>query len=285
MRSVRGVVDTAHPLGLRGGGAARAAGAQDLSARLPQLRAARRLSQEKVAAGLTVSKSLVQQFESGKLIPQDDTADRLDGYFGTGHEIRQLAKAAREDRQPWLRPWVDHERRAFLVREWQPMVIPGLLQCEAYMRVVFAAVPRNAGRIDELVAARRDRQANIIHREESPVALSVIIGETVLRRGPRDILKEQLGHLVDMSHRPHVKIRLVPAEPEGIHVGLSGPFIIMSMPDGRRFGYMDDQLTGHPVTRHSDLGDLELAWEEIDAPALPVLQSRDVILRMLDEHN
>ncbi|WP_158624193.1 helix-turn-helix transcriptional regulator [Micromonospora sp. HM5-17] len=256
----------------------------DLPHRLRQLRAARRLSQEKIAAALNVSKSLVQQFESGKLIPQEDTADRLDQYFGTGHEIRDLAKAAREDRQPWLRPWVDHERRALLVRTWEPMLIPGLLQCEAYMRAVFSTVPRNAGRIDELIAARCARQANTILREENPVALSAIIGEMALRRGPRDIVKGQLGHLVDMGHRPHVKIRLVLAESEGIHVGLSGSFNIATMPDGRRFGHMDDQLTGHPVTSHSDLGHLELAWEEIDALALPVVQSRDVILRMLDEH-
>lgn len=257
---------------------------QGLPARLRQLRAARRLSQEKIAAEFNVSKSLVQQFESGKLIPQEDTAERLDEYFRTGHEIRTLAKAAREDRQPWLRPWVEHERRALLVRTWEPMLVPGVLQTEAYMHAVFSAVPRNAGRIDELVTARRERQANTIQREDSPVALSAIIGEMALRRGPRDILKGQLGHLVDVGHRPHIKVRLVPAESEGIHVGLSGPFNIASMPDGRRVGQMDDQLTGHPVTSHSDLGHLELAWEEIDALALPVILSRDVILRMLDEH-
>ncbi|WP_203861259.1 helix-turn-helix domain-containing protein [Plantactinospora mayteni] len=255
---------------------------QDLRSWLRQLRVARKLSQEKVAAALHVSKSLIQQFESGKLTPQDDTAERLDEFFGTGDEIRKLAKIEREDRQPWLRSWFEQERRAMLLRTWEPLLIPGLLQCEAYMREVFSAVPRNAGRIDELIATRRERQANTILRDD-PVALSAIIGEIALRRGPRELLKEQWGYLVDAGHRPHVKIRVIPAEAEGIHVGLSGSFNIASMPDGRRSGLMDDQLTGHPVINHGDLGHLDLAWEEIDALALPVLQTRDLILRMLED--
>jgi transcriptional regulator with XRE-family HTH domain len=255
---------------------------QDLRSRLRQLRTDRKLSQEKVAAALNVSKSLIQQFESGKLTPLDDTAERLDEFFDTGDEIRKLAKIEREDRQPWLRSLVEQERRALLLRTWEPLVIPGLLQCEAYMREIFSAVPRNAGRIDELIATRRERQANTILRD-NPVALSVIIGEIALRRGPREILKEQWGYLVDAGHRSHVKIRVVPAEAEGIHVGLSGPFSIAAMPDGRRFGHLDDQLIGHPVTNHGDLGHLDLAWEEIDALALPVLQTRDLILQMLED--
>lgn len=241
------------------------------------------MSQERLAATINVSKSLVTSFESGRLIPQDDTAKSIDDLFGSGDEIQRKARTEREDRQPWLRSWVDQERRAHLLRTWEPMLVPGLLQCEAYMRAVIAAVPGNAGKVDELVAARRERQAATLYRD-NPVVLSAIIGEVALRRGPRDILKEQLGHLVDVGHRPHVKVRLLPAEGEGIHVGLGGAFVIASLPDGRRSGYLDDQLIGHVVTGHGDLDALELAWEEIDALALPVTQSRDAILRMLDEH-
>ena len=231
-----------------------------------------------------MSKSLIQQFESGKLTPQDETAAALDEYFGTGSELRELAKDEREDRQPWLRSWFEQERRALLIRTWDPLVIPGLLQREAYMREVFSSVPRTADRIDELVASRLDRQANTIHRDD-PVALSAIIGEMALRRGPREVLKKQLGHLVDVGHHRNIKVRVIPAGGEGIHAGLSGPFNLAHLPDGRRVGLMDDQLTGHPVTNHGDLGHLELAWAEIDALALPVIQTRDLILRMLDERN
>lgn len=241
------------------------------------------MSQERLAASINVSKSLVTSFETGRLIPQADTAKTMDELFGTGDEIQSSAKTEREDRQPWLRSWVDQERRAHLLRTWEPMLIPGLLQCESYMRAVIAAVPANAGKVDELVAVRLERQAATIYRD-NPVAYSAIIGEIALRRGPREILKEQLEHLVDVGHRPNVRIRLILAEPEGIHVGLGGGFVIASLPEGRRSAYMDDQLVGHVATAHGDLDALELAWEEIDALALSVAQSRDAILRMLDEH-
>ncbi|WP_157756602.1 helix-turn-helix transcriptional regulator [Plantactinospora sp. KBS50] len=258
---------------------------QGLPARLRELRAARRMAQDRLAEAIGVSKSLVSQFESGKAIPQAGTAQRLDELFGTGTEIQEQARTAHEDLRPWMRPWHEHERRAYLLRIWEPMLIPGLLQCEPYMWAVFSAVPRNAGRIDTLMAARRERQANTINREHpTPVPVSTIIGEIALRRGPRDVLKAQLGHLADVTHQRHVKVRVVPIDGEGIHVGLSGPFHIATLPDGRRFGQMDDQLIGHPVTGAGDLGHLELAWEEIDALALPVIQSRDLILRILDEY-
>ncbi|WP_326551075.1 helix-turn-helix domain-containing protein [Micromonospora sp. NBC_01813] len=254
-----------------------------LPSRLRELRTGRKMAQDRLAAAIGVSKSLVQSFESGKLIPQEGTAERLDGFFGTGDEIQRAAKIEREDRQPWLRSWFEQERRAALLRSWAPMLVPGLLQCEAYMREVFAAVPSNAGKVDALVAKRRERQAATIDRKD-PVGLSAIISEVVLRRGPSEVLKDQLGHLVDVGHRPHVRVRVIPAESESIHVGLAGAFIIAGMPDGRRAAYMDDQLTGHVANAPGDLAHLELAWEEIDALALPVVQSRDLILRTLHEH-
>lgn len=256
-----------------------------LPMRIRELRTARKMSQDRLATAIGASKSLVQSFESGKLIPQEGTAERLDEVLGSGDEIQQAAIVARNDKHPWMRSWFDQERRALLLRIWEPLLIPGLLQCESYMRAVFATVPQNAGRIDDLVKARRERQTNTINRERpAPVAVSAIIGEMVLRRGPRDIVKAQLGHLADASHQPHIKIRVIPVESESLHVGLSGAFDLASMPDGRRAGHMDDQLTGHPVTAPGDLAHLELAWEEIDALALPVIQSRDIILRLLDDY-
>lgn len=241
------------------------------------------MSQEKLAALINVSKSLITSFETGRLLPQDDTAKSIDDVFGTGDEIQGRAKTEREDRQPWLRSWFDQERRAVLLRTYQPLLVPGLLQSEAYMRAVISAVPGNAGKVDELVATRRGRQAATIDRE-NPVPMSAVIGEMALRAGPPEIMKEQLGHLVDVGHRPHIKIRVVPMWTGGLHVGLAGPFIIANLPEGRRCAYMDDQLVGHVTTSHGDLDALELAWSEVEALALPVDQSRDAILRMLDEH-
>ncbi|MDG4790102.1 helix-turn-helix transcriptional regulator [Micromonospora sp. WMMD1102] len=252
-----------------------------LPARIRELRTQRKLSQDRLAAAIGVAKSTVQSFESGKLIPQEGTAQRLDGAFGTGQELQELAKNAHDDLRPWLRSWEDHERRALTLRAYQPLLIPGLLQCESYMRAVFAGSPGNAGRVDELTAGRLARQGATIGREH-PAILSAIIGEVALRTGPPEVLKEQLNHLVDVGHLPHVKVRVVAQGAGGLHVGLGGAFVLAGLPEGRRVGYMDDQLTGRVATSHVELARLDVAWLEVDALAMSADQSRDVILRMID---
>ncbi|WP_422773592.1 helix-turn-helix domain-containing protein [Plantactinospora sp. WMMC1484] len=253
-----------------------------LPARIRELRTERKLSQDRLAVAIGVSKSSVQYFEAGKLIPQEGTAERLDNVFGTGSEIQGLAKTAHEDLRPWLRPWVEHERRALLLRAWEPMLIPGLLQREPYMRQLFATLPANAGRIDELVTTRLGRQAVVFERE-SPLAVTCLVGEFALRQGTPEVLKDQLGHLVDVGHQPSVNVKIIPQD-AGMHAGLSGPISLASLPDGRRVGYLDDQLRGRVATSPGDVAELELAWEAIDALALSVDQSRDVILRLINEY-
>lgn len=239
------------------------------------------MSQERLAVAIKVSKSLISAFESGKLIPQVDTAEDLDKLYGTGDEIQRHAKETREDLRPWLRPWVEHEREAVLLRSWEPMLIPGLLQREGYMRELFAGTYGDTTRVDEFVETRLARQSAALNRNP-PVTLSCLIGEFALRQGSREILKDQLDYLIDVGHRPNVRIRVVP-DGLGLHVGLGGPISLATMPDGRRLGYLDDQLRGRVATTAGDVIELELFWELIDALALSVDQSRDKILRLIDE--
>lgn len=240
------------------------------------------MAQDRLASAIGVSKSLVQSFESGKLVPQEGTAARLDEVFGTGDEIQEAAKDAREDQRPWLRSWREHERRAILLRSWEPLLVPGLLQREAYMRKMFAAVPANAGRIEELVKTRLARQAAVFDRE-APATIACIVAEFALRRGPREIMKDQLGYLADVGQQRPVTIRVVPDDAGGLHAGLGGPLAVATMPDGRHIFYLDDQLRGRLATTPSDVSELELSLESINGLALSIEQSRDLILEMLNE--
>ncbi|MFD0968901.1 helix-turn-helix domain-containing protein [Plantactinospora endophytica] len=254
-----------------------------LPARIRELRTQRKLSQDRLAAAIGVSKSSVQNFESGKLIPQEGTAQRLDEVFGTGNEIQGRAKTAHEDLRPWLRPWAEHERRALLLRAWEPLLIPCPLQREPYMREMFAGVPANAGRVEDLVANRTARQAAIMD-QHPPVTISCIITEFALRRGPRGVMKDQLGYLADIGESPSVTVRVLPDAVGGLHAGLGGPISLATLRDGRRVSYLDDQLQGKVVTSARDVGELELSWESINGLAMAADLSRDLILELLNDH-
>lgn len=219
----------------------------------------------------------------GKLIPQDDTAKTLDDAFGTGDAAQRAVVEAREDRRPWLRSWREHEQRAVLLRAWEPLVVPGLLQTSDYARAIFEATPANALKVDDLVATRLDRQATVLDRDP-PVTISAVIAESALRTGPREIMKPLPGHLVDLGHRPNSQLRVLPSS-VGFHAGLAGPISMALLPDGRRVAYLDDQLRGRSAVNVTEIGELELALTAVEGCALSVLQSRDLMLRMINKHD
>lgn len=255
----------------------------DLQAMLRRLRKENGLTRDQAGASVKVSGSLIGAFESGRLIPKPDTARRLDEFYGTGDEIQKAAKAARDELNPWLRPWTDHEGRAVMLRWFEPLVIPGLLQTEAYARAMIACNPRMASRVDEAVERRLARQAVALDRED-PVTLAAIIGEPALRIGDPKIMRPQLEHLVEMSHRPTVHIRVIPMS-AGLHAGMAGPFVLASLPAGHHSAYLDDQLRGRVATDATDIGELGQIWEAVSELALPANQSRDLMLKVSHEYH
>jgi hypothetical protein len=216
------------------------------------------------------------------MIPLPETAADLDQLYETDGEIQRLSTAAREDAQtPWLRSWLDNERRALVLRSIEPLVIPGLLQTEAYARAVLAVGTRTRRRLDEAIAVRLERQSATLDRDED-IQFTAIIAEAALRL-PGAFMKEQLEHFVDIGHRPDVQIRVLPTD-VGMHVGLAGAFVIACLPNDRRACYLDDHLGGRIVSEAQDVLDLEQAWDALSGLALTVSQSRDLIVRMIDEH-
>jgi len=255
----------------------------DLKNLLRSLRTKRGLTRGQVAAALRVSGSLVAAWEQGRLVPRDDMAAKLDELFSAGSDIQQAAEVARAELNPWLRPWMDQEERAVMLRTFEPLVIPGLLQTEAYARAVIASSPRMASRVDEAAGRRLRRQAAALDRDD-PVTLAAIIGEPALLVGDPTIMRPQLEHLVTVSHRATVHVRVVPMS-TGLHAGLGGPFVIATLPDGRGTAYLDDQLRGRVVPDAPDMAELGRAWEAVSELALPADQSRDLILKVSHEYH
>jgi len=105
---------------------------------------------------------------------------------------------------PWFLDWLGIEREAAVLRTWEPMLIPGLLQAEGYVRAIFASWRQDSPEtIEAKTAARLDRQ-QIFSREDPPV-LWVLIDELVLVRrvGDAKAMTAQLAHLAEMATRPH----------------------------------------------------------------------------------
>ncbi|WP_326552203.1 helix-turn-helix domain-containing protein [Micromonospora sp. NBC_01813] len=247
-------------------------------------RMAQGMSQDALGAKIPISGSQIGNYESGKSIPPLDIADGLDKVLGTGTEMRELAEEARgEAVAPGLRPWTENEERATLLRMHQPLVIPGLLQTEEYARAIITAGVHTELQVEEMTRERMERKAATLDRAD-PVTLTAIVGEPALRYGDPSIMKDQLAHLVDIGHRPNVLVRVIPFS-VGLHAGQAGAFIVATLVNDDRVGYLDDQLAGRIISTAREVGRLERLWENVSDVALSGRQSRDLIQRMIDEHS
>ncbi|MEQ4305212.1 helix-turn-helix transcriptional regulator [Plantactinospora sp. B6F1] len=259
----------------------------NLPARLKGLRAERGVTQDQVAESVQVSKSLIAAFETSRLAPQQDTAATLDAFFETGDEIQKLSTEARKNRKPgpsWFRPWRNVEETAVILRYFQATLIPGLLQTEAYARAVFASTGLHSDdEVANRVAQRMERQAAILDREDRP-AFVFIIDAAALRCGPPEISKDQLLHLADTGARSNIFIHVVP-DSAGLHAGRSGSFTLAILEDGGTVGLLDDFYEDRVIAEPTRVTDLERTWHAIAAVALPCDQSRDLILRLVNDYD
>jgi len=190
---------------------------------------------------------------------------------------RILSSLVSLDRAPiWLRDWIIFEQEATLIRRFQPLLVPGLLQTEAYAR----AVLEWGGLLDESdaeksVVSRMERQA--VLSKPRPPQFIALVDDGVLRRvvGSPALMVEQRERLLKVADLPHISIQVVPAS-AGAHAGLSGPFILAK---GRDFeaAHLDNSLQAQVIDRRDAVDALVRKWEAIRGEALSRTQSFDVI--------
>lgn len=93
-----------------------------------------------------------------------------------------------------------------------------------------------AGRVLDEKLIERHAQARLARQEiltrENPPTLLALIDETALRKliGGAEVMREQVRHLIEMTAKPNITIRVVP-DSAGAHAALEGSFVILEFPD------------------------------------------------------
>jgi transcriptional regulator with XRE-family HTH domain len=204
------------------------------------------LTQEQVASAMDWSLSKLIRIENGSVgISTNDLKAILLHYKITDDrrtsELLALARAARE-RSWWstysdsaskpLLQLIEYEAAAFIARNFQPLIVPGLLQTEEYARASIQALAPQMpkSQLETLVKIRIKRQ-ELLQRKDPPL-LFFIIDESVVRRivGGKDVMRRQLQRMIDVSAMPSVTIEVVPFS-AGILPGLQSQFLIYEFPD------------------------------------------------------
>jgi transcriptional regulator with XRE-family HTH domain len=208
-----------------------------LARELRRLREGAHLTIEQVADKLEISPSTISRMETALVgVRPRDLRALLDIYEVAGAQREELLQIARERRQqPWWQEYRDLpnmalagiEADASSISQYSALLVPGLLQIEAYGRVVLAAIRVDARPIDieRRMALRLNRQALLT--SESAPQYWVVLDEAVVRRpvGGPDVMAAQLAHLTRVAELPSVTLQVLPFS-AGAHAGMDGEFTI-----------------------------------------------------------
>jgi transcriptional regulator with XRE-family HTH domain len=245
-------------------------------------------SHEALAKALSAERSTVTKIETGARPPNDRLlALWLDTCGATGQlravleGLGVLARAREDSARAKVAPWFETEAQAHTLRYWAPVIVPGLVQTEAYARELFTAMGLDDAKVAEFLAVRMGRQAVI--DQIYPPDITIVLWEPVLHHqiGSPAVMREQLARLVEMSRRPAVTIHILPSN-QGANPGLGGAINLAATDDAPELllsdGLVEDQLSQDPaVVRKA-----RATFTSVRADALNRPDSRNMLMEAME---
>lgn len=204
------------------------------------------------------------------------------GFWSTGYK-----RAYTED----MRLRIDLERHADQIRAADTEIVPGLLQCEPYIRAMYDEQPTvlEGLTLEERVQARVARQ-EILDKPQPPLVHHVL-SESCLRRrwAPAKVMCEQIEHLIKLSNRPNIMIQVMPFDmPPGRRSPIGTRFTLLRAPSPGVAGPVElAYLEGEGEIRYLDdkktLLAYDAAWTRLTTSALSFTESRSFLRRVRDD--
>ncbi len=217
-----------------------------LGSQLRRLRESRGITREAAGYSIRASESKISRMELGRVSFKARDVEDLLTLYGVGdqQEREALLSLAREanvtgwwhsytDVLPgWFQTYVGLEGATSAIRTYEVQFVHGLLQTEGYAHaVVRRGMPdATAADVERRVALRVERQKLLL--AERPPQFHCVLDESALRRpyGEREVMRDQLRHLIEMSERPNVRLQVMPFSYGG-HAAESGAFTMLGFPE------------------------------------------------------
>ncbi|GAA4235211.1 helix-turn-helix transcriptional regulator [Actinomadura meridiana] len=250
-----------------------------IAVELRRQRQIRKISGAALAVILDCDRSTVARYESGDVQLPVGRARILDREWGLLGFFENLVKHAKEAQDlEWWETFKEYERRSNLVKTYEPSLIPGLLQREAYARAVFTTSRRTD--VEEAVAERMTRQQ--ILTRPNPCKLMAILDTAAILRifGDADVMRDQLSHLLEVSEWPNVYLRVTSDRLIG-YGGVGGGFTVMQTPTGD-LGFATVGSTGHISLDPADIQEQAIRYDQIGMSSLTIEASRAFIAKTLE---
>jgi transcriptional regulator with XRE-family HTH domain len=269
----------------------------ELGGRLRRLRLDAGLTIEEVAQELEVSITKISRLESGQRPATARDVKDLGKFYNLAAaevgDLRRLAVQARAT--PWYAEFpgltaptmalFDLELVASHYQVYNPTIVPGLLQTPDYTKHLLKAVFPDADdepKRTEIAKARIRRQEAVL-AEAPALRAHLVIDEAVLVRpvGGSKVMREQVHHLLETSHRPNVTFQVFPFD-RGAHAGLLGPFMLLHFdgPAIRDAVYLEALHADWFLDRPSEVAPYQEAFQRLERDALDPDASRQALSRI-----
>lgn len=141
---------------------------------------------------------------------------------------RQTAWWQKSNLDPAVEVLIGMEGAARSISEYEPLLIPGLLQTPDYIRAIVDTFYGEGQKADKqkVIDARITRQ-RAFENDRHP-ELRIVLDEAALRRtvGGRTVMQKQLLHMADQIERYSAELRVIPFA-AGMHIGTLNGFVIL----------------------------------------------------------
>lgn len=198
-------------------------GLDELSRTLRQLRQVAGLTGMEVAERTGFSQAKISRVERGTNVPTPGDVGILLEIYGAPSEVRhhllevaEHVKAtnrrvvlSRADRAGFQKRIAKFNRDAKQIREFSPVIIPGLLQTPEYMRAVFTAGGTTAADAVGAVKARLEGQ-NVLDEPGRRITILTTEGALGWAAGPPEMMVRQLEHIELVARKPVVRVGIIP---------------------------------------------------------------------------
>ncbi|MBB5957495.1 transcriptional regulator with XRE-family HTH domain [Saccharothrix tamanrassetensis] len=201
---------------------------------------------------------------------------------------RLVLLSSRPDEAAWIGPWTDVAsdwlrtlvgleslaRKEFV---FEPIVLPGLLQTEAYARAMTAGASRVRPDAGERLVEFRMERTRLLTKDPA-LELHAVINEQALNLWVGDwrLLNQQYEHLLRMSELPNVTIQVLRAQ-GGLHSATTGQFMLLDFAEARSIVYVEIQDAGIFVDDARRVHTYTLSTESLKRVALSPAESVTLI--------
>jgi hypothetical protein len=219
---------------------------RELRVALRRARLAANVSPRQVCTALGWPPRRLIEIETGQAIASPAETRELLTYYGVSNQddidaVGEMARLLLSGSRPWTDyrdvignnalTFFEYEVAASIIRQFETLLVPGVLQTEAYMRAVFTQVfDKPAEHIRRLVDSRLQRQEHLF--SDGAPEMFFILDEATIRRqvGGSEANRQQLAHLVELDAREGIAIKILPFD-VGANAGMRGPFTILEFAD------------------------------------------------------